>query len=45
MNGLLELAVVTGLGYAILKLRMPRAPRQRAARAPTPPPAATARRP
>ena len=45
-SGLLELAVVTGFGYAILKLRMPPAPRQRAARAPAPQrPAASARRP
>jgi hypothetical protein len=35
-NGLLELAVVTGFGYAILKLRMPPAPRR---------PAASGRRP
>jgi hypothetical protein len=45
-TGVLELAIVAGVGYAILKLRMPRAPRSRAARQEEPPrPAASARRP
>lgn len=45
LTGVLELAVVAGVGYTILRLRMPRTPRQRgAARSVAPPPTATPRR-
>ena len=45
MTGLLELAVVTAVGFAILKLRMPRPARPRPASTQTPSPAATPRKP
>jgi hypothetical protein len=45
MIGLVELLIVWAFGYALLKLRMPKAPRPRATRPPGPRPAATARRP
>ena len=38
--GVLELALLTGFGYAILKVRMPRTVRPKAARSAAPPPAA-----